>query len=483
MFTVEQLNKIANDWRQDAESETDKFYFPTKEFESIVDGTKSFVVSRKGTGKSAIVGHLKATKKHAVDLSLVDLDPAELHALDKHDSQLSRSILYRNAFAYIIYRAVAVMMLDNLDVSDAAKKQVRRAFPHQVERQLPRKVMSWVKLKGHFQYLSVGAGGEIQRVQNEDKRSLADKTALLEEFLKANLKGGPYYVIFDALDENFRAAHGRLEPEYGVTITNLFKTVADIRLEFRNQQLFPVITLRDDIFDFLEHPERNRWTQRQVQIEWDENKIKAMIAHRLAVTADKQAAPFDEIWPELVGQESAKFHAKVWEKYDYIASYTMLRPRDFIAYLSVACGVAAERARDRGNSTATLSVAALQECKGAFSEYFRRELEDELSGQIEDIRPLFGAVLDGPNRSVSRKEFEARYRVYIQGRVSGIRAEVMMETLYQFGVIGYAETRGRDRGERFRYKGGDRRLPPKGGLLIHKGLIRAADEDKVLFEE
>jgi hypothetical protein len=129
MFTVEQLEKIAKDWSQDAETETDKYYFETEEFRSIADGTKSYVISRKGTGKSAIVIHLLATKEYAGDLSLSDLNPHDLHAFGSHETETERAILYRNTFAYIIYRAVAVMMLHSPDVSDAAKKQIREAFP------------------------------------------------------------------------------------------------------------------------------------------------------------------------------------------------------------------------------------------------------------------------------------------------------------------------------------------------------------------
>jgi hypothetical protein len=402
MFTVEQLEKIAKDWSQDAETETDKYYFETEEFRSIADGTKSYVISRKGTGKSAIVIHLLATKEYAGDLSLSDLNPHDLHAFGSHETETERAILYRNTFAYIIYRAVAVMMLHSPDVSDAAKKQIREAFPDQLEAKLPRNVVRWVTLEGHFEVFGVGAGAEVQRKKEEDKRSIVEKKNLLEQFLATHLKGGPYYVIFDALDDNFRAAHGKLESEYGLAITSLFKTVADIRRDFRGRKLFPVITLRDDIFDFLRHAERNRWQQHKVEIEWDDDKIKAMIAHRLAVTAGREPVPFEEVWPELVGQEAARIGAKVWEKYAYIASFTMLRPRDFIAYLSEACGVAAKKARERGSSVATLSVPALRDCKGAFGDYFRDEVVDELSGQIPDISQIFEAVLDGPHRSVGR---------------------------------------------------------------------------------
>jgi hypothetical protein len=486
MFKVEQLEKIATDWRQDAESETDKYYFETAEFRSIADGTKAYVISRKGTGKSAIVMHLLATKVHAVDLSLSDLNPQDLHAFGSHGNETERGILYRNTFAYIIYRAVAVMMLNSPEVSDIAKKQIRDAFPDQVEAKLPRNVMRWMTLEGHFEAFGFGAGAEVQREQEEDKRSIVEKKNVLEQFLDKHLKGGPYYVIFDALDDNFRAAHGKLEPEYGLAITSLFKTVADIRREFLERDLFPVITLRDDIFDFLRHAERNRWQQDKVEIEWDEDKIKAMIAHRLAVTAGRKPVPFEEVWPELVGQEAARFGNRVWEKYDYIASFTMLRPRDFIAYLSEACGVAAKKARERGHSSATLSVPALRDCKGEFADYFRDEVEDELSGQIPDIKQIFEAVLDGPHRSVGRKELEERYADYLKsgsGESTGMRPPAMLEKLYQFGVIGYAETKGPAKGEKFRYNGGDRKLHPSAGLLIHKGLIRAKDEDKVLFED
>src|SRR5262249_48832982 len=146
-------------------------------------------------------------------------------------------------FAYVIYRAVAVMMLKSDEVSDEAKDQIEKAFPEQVQEELPSNVMRWMKLKGFFEVFDVGIGLEVQREKQENKYTILDKKHLLETFLVKHLKGGPYYVIFDALDENFRAAHGRLEPEFGVAITSLFKTVSDIRQKFKKLKLFPVITL------------------------------------------------------------------------------------------------------------------------------------------------------------------------------------------------------------------------------------------------
>jgi hypothetical protein len=482
MFTVQQLERIAKTWRQDAESEHDKYYFETAEFRSIADGTYPFVISRKGTGKSAIVMHLKATAKHAVDLSLSDLDPQHLHRLGNHDSPADRALLYRNTFAYIIYRAIAVMMLDSPDVAEVAKKQIRKAFPDQAQKDLPRNVMRWVKLKGHFEALEVGGGVEIQREKQVDNSSIVDKKNLLEQFVATHLKGGPYYVIFDALDDNYHADRGRLEPGYGAAITSLFKTVADIRQELSRHKLFPVITLRDDIFEFLQHAERTRWRQRMVEIKWSEEKIKEMVAYRMAATTGQATEPFEIVWPKLVGKDTAKFNSKEWQKYAYIASFTMLRPRDFITYLSVACDVAVKRARERpgttDKTTATLSVPVLKECNGEFADYFRNELEDELGGQIPDIKPILDAVLAGPNRSISRKDLETRYKSYLATKPPEEQAAPefaeMMEKLYQFGVIGCA-------GEKFRFNGGTKKLPPTGGLLIHKGLIRSRDEDKVLF--
>jgi hypothetical protein len=156
MFTVQQLERIESTWQQDAESEHDDYYFETNEFKAVANGSKAFVISRKGTGKSAIVMHLKATAKHAVDLSLSDLDPEELHGLGGKASQEQKSGHYRNTFAYVIYRAVPTMMLKSEDVSEAAKKQIHNAFPEQAQDELPRNVMRWVKLKGHFQYLEIG---------------------------------------------------------------------------------------------------------------------------------------------------------------------------------------------------------------------------------------------------------------------------------------------------------------------------------------
>ena len=52
--------KEISKWKLEAKLEdTDRYFYVTPEVESILEGEKSYVIGRKGTGKTAIASYLK----------------------------------------------------------------------------------------------------------------------------------------------------------------------------------------------------------------------------------------------------------------------------------------------------------------------------------------------------------------------------------------------------------------------------------------
>jgi hypothetical protein len=105
-FASEVFAEIAN-WRQEAWSEpTERYFFSMSEADQLISGRKSFVVSRKGTGKSALAKHLlmssrqqqsagRSNEQFASQLSLKDFpyesfrkEMANVEEQDSHQFQL-----------------------------------------------------------------------------------------------------------------------------------------------------------------------------------------------------------------------------------------------------------------------------------------------------------------------------------------------------------------------------------------------------------
>ncbi|WP_193051488.1 hypothetical protein [Pseudoalteromonas undina] len=48
--------------------------------------------------------------------------------------------------------------------------------------------------------------------------------------------------------------------KYTELLTSLFKAVQDVRSIFRHSNVFPIVFLRDDIYDILQDPDKGKWT-------------------------------------------------------------------------------------------------------------------------------------------------------------------------------------------------------------------------------
>jgi hypothetical protein len=165
----------------------------------------------------------------------------------------------------------------------------------------------------------------------------------LEDLLLRHAGKATYYVLFDELDEDYHDIIAAKEyPQYVALITSLFKAVQDIRTIFsanRGPCVYPVIFLRDDIYELVQDSDKNKWGDFRVDLNWDSEKIKRLIAFRISRALDSHCVtilPFEAAWERVFG--SRKINAghgkgKAVGTFEFIGRSTLLRPRDFVAYL------------------------------------------------------------------------------------------------------------------------------------------------------
>ena len=92
-------------------------------------------------------------------------------------------------------------------------------------------------------------------------------------------------------------------------MTSLFKAVQDVKNIFKDRskyRIFPVIFLRDDIYEIILDADKNKWNDFKIELNWDTDKIQRLVAFRITRALDPHATkilPFAVAWERLLGRD------------------------------------------------------------------------------------------------------------------------------------------------------------------------------------
>lgn len=477
IFTLAIYEDIAS-WKQEAKDEDNlRYFFPTPEAELLRSGQKAFLISRKGSGKTAIGQQIlknRGPETFATSLSFKHHPFNNLYARLR-DSSFRRPNHFISGWRFVIYCSIARMMGEDPSVGWLNRRIIRRLFAQDVRLALSSTIDRWIAGSANFRIWHFGLGARAARQFMNNELGLAERADLLRTFVMANASRSKYYIVFDELDEDYTSSSDEKErAEYFALLTSLLKAVNLVREEFKNAgaNIFPIVLLRDDIFDKLEDPDRSKWTDHAVMLSWTTDRIKEMLAFRLSRAANLEVPMnFSEIWGELVGKFPTFSTSKEWDKFDFIASYTLLRPRDFIFYLSDASKRIAQKIKS-GTANRTLTGTVLRECVRDFADHLKKELVDEIGGQIPYINDVMEMILRFEERHFSLADFRSAYvnaATNARDKPWTLSADSVLEQLYLFSVIGFVSgTR-----EVFRYRNPNVDLDSSRKMLLHKGLLGA----------
>ncbi len=278
--------------------------------------------------------------------------------------------------------------------------------------------------------------------------------------------------MFDELDEDYKDI---IEPQkhkqYTELLTSLFKAAQDIRARFSKHKLFPVIFIRDDIYDVIQDPDKTKWLDFKVDLEWDETSIKKMLAFRLSKTISKNAGikEFNEVWQLLMEKGQVKYghrQNKSMPAFNYITRSSLLRPRDYIRYLQVCSEISLEKEHVK------IKPYIIAEADTAFSNYLRSELEDEIHGIIPDIHRILDIFTTLRKQTLRIDEFRESFELAAkQDLIKTKDFQFVLQVLFHFSLIGNQPKQKNH--QVFRYKNKEARLNMQENIIIHRGLFRS----------
>lgn len=472
----QQAFKEIASWSIDAKlDDNQRYFYKTFEVDMLLSGKKSYVIGRKGTGKTAIAKFLKSHVSYdffAQDISLKNFPFNELYSLK--DAAYANPNEYITIWKFIIYMEILSLMKKNQALSSEFRKAIESILPRKPTQGFSRRIKNITSNAFNLNANILSYSQDSEYLTEE--LSWSEKVNVLEDLIVNNIDNYKYFIIFDELDEDY-SYQSSVEPtgEYLNLISGLFKAVQYIKsLAFDLKlKIHPVIFLRDDIYSLIQDNDKNKWSDLEVNLSWTRNSIQPLLAHRLSRAFDQNSKPenhnFAYIWGEVFSKEPilyGKNRAKEITIYDWLTRESLLRPRDYIKYIQLC----AKKVYESNYSHIYPNTVTTQDI--LYSRYFRGELTDEVHSLIPEIDKIFDIFSKIGKAHLNISDFKTIYESYVeQGKLEDKNYIFILEVLFNFSIIGNF-MKGSNK-EVFRYINPEASLNFDQPIIVHRGLNKS----------
>lgn len=462
------IRNIVETWRLEARQETENLFYYIDEIKQLQNGSKCYVIGRKGMGKTAISEYfynMADPLKFSERLSFKNFPFNYLYSLN--NDEYTPPNQYITIWKYLIYNTVCKLMSQNTQIDERLSSVLRKIYPQDPIKALNKLVPKWTATGFGAEFL--GCGGSIEGTKNYDTLSWIEKADILEDIIEQYGPGEVYYyVLIDELDEDYRDFEEEGQRKaYLNLITSLFKAVQDIKSYFKNTKINirPIVFLRSDIYAFIKDSDKNKWREFVVDLVWKPDDLYKMLCHRLYISSG-ECIPEDVVWKRLVPQPFVYMgnnrHKKM-QTFKYITRSTQWRPRDFIHYISECARQAIQ------NNDGVIVSETIKKVDREFSEYLKGEISDEIFAVLPEIDTVFSVISQVRKQTVAPKEFLDAYVNYTEN--SQDDGKVVLRQLFEHGVIGNQPSMKDE--QIFKYQYPQALFNFNENMVIHRGLYKA----------
>jgi hypothetical protein len=158
------LEEVA-DWKLEAKlEESSRYFFPLREADLVLNGKRSFVIGRKGTGKTAISEHIVSIREYdtfSIKLSFKNFPFQDLYSLK--DESYSSPNQFITLWKYVIYVCVCKMMMQSEGVDPAIRAKLAEVFQEDPIHTLRKQIADWTTSGFRVNILGVGGDGMLPK--------------------------------------------------------------------------------------------------------------------------------------------------------------------------------------------------------------------------------------------------------------------------------------------------------------------------------
>lgn len=464
------LKTISTEWKRDALKEKAKYFYDDGDLSQLTSGEKYFVIGRKGAGKTAIADFIDSIDAHnvfSIKISFKNFPFNEIYAYV--NGSYTAPNQYISIWKYVIYSSVCQLLSRNERIDGTILASLKKLYGIDTEKRLSKLIEKWTATSFNLEILGCGAGGERSR---NEQPTWIEKSEVLEDVIKNYTDNSSYFVLIDELDENYTIFPNEEDKKrYFDLITSLFKAVQDIKATLdEGLKVYPIVFLREDIFNLITDPDKNKWHDYIINLKWDVAKIRNMLKHRLSVVSKKHYMSFDDAWHSIFLPDDIAIgnrQAKSVDSFSYIDRLSQLRPRDFVEYIRECADIALKRGETK------ISGEIVKYNNREFSNYLLNEIRDEAHSALPEFDSVITLLPTIRKQVFSPDDFKSAYdKAIAKGSLDTSKsAEKILEFFFEYGVIGNAP---RMRGKAvFRYEYPNASINHNEKVIIHRGLYGA----------
>lgn len=472
------ITNIVKGWNVEARLEDVKYFYSYDVVDKILQNKKSYIIGRKGSGKSAICQHIASIEEYSVFPTKLSFKSFPFNFIyEMEDHKYRHPNQYIRIWQYIIYSSILKQMSRNYGVDEEVRLSLENIFRPKESIALAREIKNWTAFEFGASCAGTGGSVAIERTFRPNGMSWSERVDVMEDLIRDYAGTARYYIVFDELDEDYQDISD--ENNFKVYIdllTGLFKAVQEVKSLFKTVDGFhimPVVFLRDDIYAQIPGGDKNKWSDLKIDLEWNTDRLKSLLAFRI-----KQDDPmprkghiaFETEWNSLFETKKIRYGEgknKEISVFEYISRSTLLRPRDFIKYIKSCC----EIAQNRGSYFITEDI--IRDVDRAFSNYFLEEFRDELTPILPDFDRIVRILSNQRQWIFSPESFKQEYVQEKElGNIREPNVDKVLETLYNFSVIGI-QNKNIEHVHYFKYIHTNMAYNRREQIVIHRGLFKA----------
>ena len=475
------LEEVSNWKLEAAEENSERYFFHIKEVNGLEDGENSIVIGRKGTGKTAICRYFENNiqyNRFTIKLSFKEFPFNLLYSLE--DRAYTVPSQYISLWKYFIYNAVLQMMASNAAIDAQFKHNINLLYDGNEGTYVGSVMSKWIKRSFGVGILGISGSYSADEEKKPLEEIWPELIPAMEKLILNYADSSKYFVVFDELDEDYRNYWDVDQRDrYIALVTSLFKAVSNVRRIFVDHgcDIRPIVFLRDDIYELLSDPDKNKWEDYKIDLSWSKDNIKRMLAFRIARSIDQDASDysFNQEWEHLfqcktmpIGTNQAK---KRIHSFDFIMDLTHSRPRDFVRFLRDGARLANTQGHRR------ITEDTMRGVDVEFSYHLRQELINEIGGILPDITHILAYLGASHKQRYNYNGFMEYLDSYQQTEecddvTRNMRPDGIAKILFHFSIVGNAPRRHYNR-PIFRYQRTHLSLNSKEPVVVHRGLLRA----------
>jgi hypothetical protein len=440
----------------------------------LATGAAYFVIGRKGSGKSAALGHLALKWENRADRFLTSWDLGSFPLADVTTLQIGTKLgpsSTRAAWEFLLLLKVfESLMRDNgrthpSDVTTLRKSLVAEGLIEGPD--LKTRFTEWSSTTVKFPLGTGGFGGE-----RKDSAATALQVAeIVKRAVRAVSTPNRHLITIDGLDSFFAQAEDQMQSLGGLlaAVTSVNHFMQDTGL------LFSIVTaIRSDLLLQAPTTDSAKTADNSLEMDWSLGEYGE--SSQLWELVNRKAKA--SVQPSFSGQQlgdirkaylSGAFNYRNFPSIpDFFIEHTRLLPRDLIALLNAL--------REEQKGSGLVSEQSARSAVRRYGDtYFVREIVNNLSfilpGQSATKVTSFIEALSSLD---SRRFLSDNLRQSLEGEVDASEVRILLRQMFTVGAIGIRTGGGKKKHTNFSYRrvaGGGFKYPSE--MVLHNALGEA----------